>query len=124
MTAGSAPAVRVRAPDLKAAQKARGRIRGEEGQAGVSVVLDVTVLVAADFQAARRLMPTLDTDPGPGASLQYAGTLDGLAGLIADIFVAGVADGVTLIPAAGQQNVTALADATLARIAERLPVAA
>jgi hypothetical protein len=58
------------------------------------------------------------------ASVQYAGTLDGLAGLIADIFVAGVADGVTLIPGNADQDVRRLAQDVVGRIAARLNVAA
>ena len=58
-----------------------------------SVILDITVAVAADFRSARNWMTTQDTD-----TLHYAGTIDGLAGLVADIFMADVADGVTFIP--------------------------
>ena len=63
-------------------------------------------------------MTTADSD-----TLQYAGTIDGLAGLVADIFMADVADGVTFIPASPQQDVREVADAALDRIARRLPLA-
>lgn len=112
-------AVRVSAPDLQQAQRARARIRRDEP---VAVVLDVTVLVAEDYRSARRGMSAVQDDAP--VSVQYAGTLDGLAGLIADIFVAGVADGVTLIPATADQDVRRLAGDVVGRIAARLNVAA
>jgi hypothetical protein len=120
LTSGDEPAVRVSALDLQQAQRARNRIRSD---ADVSVVLDITVLVAEDYRSAFRGMSAVQSDDAP-ASVQYAGTLDGLAGLVADIFVARVADGVTLVPATPQQDVRVLATALLARIADRLPVAA
>ena len=82
------------------------------------MILDITVAVAADFRSARNAMPGLADD-----RLHYAGTIDGLAGLVADIFMADVADGVTFIPASPDQDMTKLADAALHRIARRLPLA-
>ncbi|WP_435405617.1 hypothetical protein [Mycolicibacterium komossense] len=119
VTSDGQPAVRVSAPDLQQAQRARARIRRHDA---VSVVLDITVLVAEDYRSARRGMSAAQDDAP--ASVRYAGTLDGLAGLIADIVVAGVADGVTLISATPDQDVRALAEQVLARIAARLHVAA
>ena len=109
----TAAAVRLAAPDLQQARRARGRIADD-----VAVILDITVAVAADFRSARNSMTSLDTD-----TLHYAGTIDGLAGLVADIFMADVADGVTFIPASPQQDVRKVADAALDRIARRLPLA-
>ena len=63
-------------------------------------------------------MTSLDSD-----TVHYAGTIDGLAGLVADIFMADVADGVTFISASPQQDVRELAGAALDRIARRLPLA-
>ncbi|OBA96081.1 hypothetical protein A5662_18385 [Mycobacteriaceae bacterium 1482268.1] len=113
LTAGETTAVRLSAPDLQQARRARGRITDD-----VAVILDVTVAVAADFRSARDAMPS--TDDG---TLHYAGTIDGLAGLVADIFMADVADGVTFIPASPQQDMGKLADAALDSIARRLPLA-
>jgi hypothetical protein len=113
LTSGDTTAVRLTAPDLQQARRARGRITDD-----VAVILDITVAVAADFRSARDAMP--DTDDG---TLHYAGTIDGLAGLVADIFMAQVADGVTIIPASPQQDMGKLADAALDRIARRLPLA-
>jgi hypothetical protein len=112
LTSGEATAVRLTAPDLQQARRARGRISDD-----VAVILDITVAVAADFRSARDAMPLRDDD-----TLHYAGTIDGLAGLVADIFVAEVADGVTFIPASPAQNIQELADAALDRIARRLPL--
>jgi hypothetical protein len=49
--------------------------------------------------------------------MRYAGTIDGLAGLIADIYVADVADGVTLISASPRQDLRALGEDILQRLA-------
>lgn len=113
LTAGDAAAVRLTTPDLQQARRARGRITDD-----VAVILDITVAVADDFRAARKAMPRIDS-----ATMHYAGTIDGLAGLVADVFMAGVADGVTFIPATPEQDMPALADAALDRIARRLPLA-
>jgi hypothetical protein len=88
----------VAAPDLAQARRARTRIRAD---ADVAVILDVTVAVAADFRSARRVLEPTD-------GVRYAGTVDGLAGLIADIESAGVADGVTLISASPHQDLRAV----------------
>ena len=112
LTSGSVTAVRLSAADLQQARRARGRISDD-----VAVILDITVAVAADFRSARDAMPHRDDD-----TLHYAGTIDGLAGLVADIFMAEVADGVTFIPASPTQDIQELADAALDRIARRLPL--
>ena len=51
--------------------------------------------------------------------MHYAGTVDGLAGLIADIETAGVADGVTLIPASSRQDLRTLGRDVLNRLASQ-----
>ncbi len=113
LTAGSATTVRLAAPDLQQARRARGRLADD-----VAVILDITVAVGRDFRSARNAVAGLDSD-----TLHYAGTIDGLAGLVADIFMADVADGVTFIPASPQQDMRTLAAAALDRIAQRLPLA-
>ena len=77
LTDGAQRTVRVAAPDLQQARRARARIRarGED----VAVILDVTVAVAGDFRSARRVLGPADH------TVHYAGTVDGLAGLISDI---------------------------------------
>ena len=114
LTAGGAPAVRFSAPDLQQAQRVRRRLAG-------AAILDVTVAVDADFRAAQQQLTDAGVDAG---TLSYGGTLDGLAGLLADIHLAGVADGVTLIPAVAQHDSRALAEAVQERVAVRLRTAA
>ena len=113
LTSGDAATVRLAAPDLQRARRARGRLADD-----VAVILDITVAVADDYRSARNSMTGLDSE-----TLHYAGTIDGLAGLVADIFMADVADGVTFIPASPRQDMRELADAALDRIARRLPLA-
>jgi hypothetical protein len=50
--------------------------------------------------------------------------MNGLVGLVADIFVAGVADGVTLIPAVAGLEGRTWAQDLVARLSRRLPLAA
>ena len=99
LTDGLEPAVRVAADDLSQAKRARARIRAESDD--IAVILDMTVAVADDFRSARGELGSAD-------GVRYAGTVDGLAGLIADIETAGVADGVTLIAASPRQDLRAL----------------
>ena len=113
LTSGEAATVRLAAPDLQRARRARRRFPND-----VAVILDITVSVASDFRSARNSLPG-----SRAGTLQYAGTIDGLAGLVADIFMADVADGVTFIPASPQQDMQRLAAAALDRIARRLPLA-
>ena len=73
----------------------------------MAVILDVTVAEAGDFRSARSALGLAES------TVYYAGTVDGLAGLISDIAKADVADGVTLISASPQQELRDLE--TLAR---------
>jgi urease gamma subunit len=111
LTAGGEPTVRLAAPDLQRAQRGRARIQSDRGN--VEVILDVTVAVASDFRSVRDLAVVDD------GTLRYAGTVDGLAGLIADIEVAGVADGVTLIAASPRVDLRELGRDVLQRLALR-----
>jgi hypothetical protein len=114
LTDGDRQTVRVAAPDLQEARRARARIRA--GADDVAVILDVTVAVGADFRSARTVFLSGSTDDG---TVRYAGTVDGLAGLISDIEMADVADGVTLLSAAPRQDLRALGRDVLARLALR-----
>jgi hypothetical protein len=78
------------------------------------VILDVTVAVAPDFRSARDSIGAVDD-----GTLRYAGTVDGLAGLISDIEAAGVADGVTLISASPRVDLRSLGRDVLQRLATR-----
>jgi hypothetical protein len=110
LTEGGRQPVRVAATDLQHARRVRQRVRA--GSADVAVILDVTVAVAADFRSVRESLGTVD-------GVRYAGTVDGLAGLIADIEVAGVADGVTLVPVSPREDVRELGRAVLQSLASR-----
>lgn len=110
LTDDARPTVRLSASDLAQARRLRARIDD-----GVAVILDVTVAVAADYRSARRTLEVAGSEP----TVRYVGTVDGLAGLIADIESAGVADGVTLVPATAGQDVRALGGDVLRRLALR-----
>lgn len=110
LTDGGPSAVRVDAADLQRARRARAHIRASEPD--VAVILDVTVAIAPDFRSAR-------TDLVPVDGVHYAGTVDGLAGLLADIESAGVADGVTLLPVSARQDARVLGRDVLDRLAAR-----
>jgi urease gamma subunit len=111
LTDGDQRTVRVAASDLQQARRARARIRarGED----VAVILDITVAVAGDFRSARSVLGPADH------TVHYAGTLDGLAGLISDIARADVADGVTLISASPRQDLRELGRDVLHRLISR-----
>ena len=112
LTAGGRPAVRFTAPDLQRAQRSAARLRADHEN--VSVILDVAVAVPGDFRTARVVLAT-----GHEQTVRYAGTVDGLAGLIADIDSAGVADGVTLIAGGSWQELHGVGRAVLNRLAVR-----
>ena len=109
LTEGGQRTVRLAAADLQQARRARARIRarGED----VAVILDITVAVAGDFRSARHVLGSADH------TVHYAGTIDGLAGLISDIARADVADGVTLISASPRQDLRDLGRDVLRRLA-------
>jgi urease gamma subunit len=108
LTDGEQRTVRVAAADLQQARRARARIRARGDD--VAVILDVTVAVAGDFRSARSALGST------GQTVNYAGTVDGLAGLISDIVRADVADGVTLIAASPRQNLPDLGRDVLRRL--------
>ena len=111
LTSGDEPVVRLAASDLQRAQRERRGIRAEHD--GVAVILDLEVAVAPDI---RSVVAALPVDDG---TVRYAGTVDGLAGLIADIERAEVADGVTLIAIGPRQDPAALGAEVLHRLALR-----
>lgn len=113
LTVGDRPTVRLAASDLQRAQRGRARIRSDRGD--VQVILDVTVAVAPDFRSVRDSMAAVDD-----GTLRYAGTVDGLTGLIADVGAAGVADGVTLISASPGVDLRGLGEDVLRRLEQRV----
>ncbi|WP_280833015.1 hypothetical protein [Mycolicibacterium frederiksbergense] len=110
LTDGQQPTARVSAPDLAQARRIRSGLKSEDD--AVSVILDVTVAVAGDYRSANRGL----TVAGAAAGVRHIGTVDGLAGLIADIEAAGVADGVTLLPATPGPDLRALGGDVLRRL--------
>lgn len=115
LTAGERPVVRLSAPDLQEAARRRRRLPSD-----VAVVLDLAVSVADDPRTALAAISGHDDAGG----VRYAGTVDGLAGLVADLYVAGVADGVTLIPVEADDDLLPRASAALSRIQDRLRISA
>ena len=113
LTDGGLRPVRVAAPDLQQASRIRARVRADQDR--VAVILDVTVAIAGDFRSARAALEEVQTE----GTLRFAGTVDGLVGLIADIGSAGVADGVTLLSASPRQDLGALGRDVLGRLARR-----
>lgn len=100
--------VRIQATDMARAHRERATLRSEiEAEGGdpdsIAVLVDVAVLIAPQARTARKQLMKLDTNSsGPRTieSLEYVGTPLGLAGLIADLYVVGVIDGVTILPLA------------------------
>ncbi|AMY20638.1 MULTISPECIES: hypothetical protein [Nocardiaceae] len=87
--------VRFGGVDLSTAQARYRRLRTEHPDARILVDLDVHL--AHDARTARGEVLAAAVAPRPD-TLRYVGTPAGLAGLIADIVAAGVADGVTVRP--------------------------
>lgn len=111
VTSGGQPVVRLAASDLQRARRESASIRADNPD--VEVILDLEVAVAPDF---RTVADALANDDD---TVRYAGTIDGLTGLVADIERAGVADGVTLIPVWPSQESDALGSEVLRRLALR-----
>ena len=93
---------RIRAADLGAAQQQSRRLRPTADDA--PFLIEIEVLVDSTAAAARRELARIqasDTSRGLGSpvgGINYVGTVDGLAGLIADIRAVGIADGAVLVP--------------------------
>jgi hypothetical protein len=104
--------IRVAAADLQQARRLRARSRSQSQE--LAVILDVAVAIAGDFRAAQQAV-----DGASAGTVHYTGTVAGLAGLIADIESAGVADGVTLIAAAPGLDLDAIGRDVLSRLAGR-----
>lgn len=94
---------RVRAADLRLAQRQRGYLRAEAERAGRepgAVALEVDVVIderAADARAS--YAPT-----GSAEGITYVGTPSGLKSLIEDVYAAEVADAVVLRPVGGART--------------------
>jgi len=98
--------VRIQATDLRDAQRQTRQIRlAEERQgrdpAAATVLLDVEAVIEHSNRSAFDALDQLEratTGRGVPGSVLYVGTASGLAGMIADIYAADVANGVMLVP--------------------------
>lgn len=117
LTSGPEPVVRVTAGDLQQAARARARLRGADAE--VAVILDVTVAVAGDVRAAFAQLGPAALGSEDARGVQYAGTVSGLAGLLADIETAGVADGVTLVGASSPEGLVEIGRTVLTLLEQR-----
>ncbi|MET9329199.1 hypothetical protein [Tsukamurella sp. NPDC003166] len=101
---GSAALTRVRAADLRLAQRQRGYLRAEDERAGRepgAVALEVDVVIderAADARA------SYAPDGAAPQGITYIGTPSGLRSLIEDVYAAEVADAVVLRPVGGSRT--------------------
>ncbi|NMH99412.1 LLM class flavin-dependent oxidoreductase [Pseudonocardia acidicola] len=121
-----ADVVRIAAPTVAAAARARDRVRAAVTDAGrdpgtVAVLLDVEVLLAGTAAAAGRDLAELDGWAGElePSSLRVVGTAAELAATLADAFAAGAADGFTAVPLALPSGLTAIADEVVPLLSER-----
>jgi hypothetical protein len=94
--------VRIQAVDLRSAGAHSSALREEAtgpDEGGISVLVDIEVMIDEDARSAREALDRLnDGHQSRHRSLVYVGTAKGLAGLIADMHVLRIADGVTLVP--------------------------
>jgi hypothetical protein len=95
---------RVRAADLRDAQRQSARLRAEAGAEGCTVFVDIEVLIDGDARTAMRAAEQLGQSSAFDSALRYVGTPRGLAGFIADLHTLGIADGVTLLPLRAADN--------------------
>lgn len=94
--------VRIAAADLRSATRAGSAARQMAASQGrrVSIMVDVEVLIADQVAPAMHHLADLEnTLAGPyrPTSVMYVGTVQGLVGLLEDIQVLDIADGVTLL---------------------------
>lgn len=115
-TQQTAPHVRrIRAADLGLAASTRRRIATEETDA--VVLLDLEFLIAPTARDARMAYAgRAVAHDCASATVRYIGTPSGLAGLIADIGAAHVADGVVLTDVGESQSTELLATETLSAL--------
>ena len=90
---------RVRANDLRDAQRQSAALRANAGSSGCTIFVDVEATVDPDVRKALHAADaTGPTAAGQEPVLRYVGTPLGLAGFIDDLHRLGIADGVTLRP--------------------------
>jgi|SRR5690625_2869668 len=98
---GSPPdrVVRINACDLRSTCRQTAALHSEAASCGetIAVLVDLEVLIHHDRTKVRKWMAGLGGSRS-SCTLRYVGTPAGLAGLIADIHVLQLADGVALLP--------------------------
>ena len=106
---------RVRASDLQQATTVYNRMHAEDHNAVVS--LDLEFVIAPTARVARAIpVKSQPRDGDSTATVRYVGTPLGLAGLIADVGAARVADGVNLIPLDNSASAELLVSSTLPKL--------
>ncbi|MCW0213292.1 MAG: LLM class flavin-dependent oxidoreductase [Pseudonocardia sp.] len=112
-----ADVVRISAPGVSQAAAARLEVQAaaaESGRdpSGITVLLDVEVLLGGTDGEARGALAALDAlTPGPDPEgVQYVGTPEGLAALVGEIVRAHAADGVTFVPLTLPGSLDAIVD--------------
>ena len=110
LTQGRTAPHRVRARDLQEAQTIRARHRADARRAGgdpddIAVIVDVAVLIGPTSRDALTAFRATCGHTGRMDQLHFVGTRAGLLSLLDDIVQADVADGVTLTPLGGYNNV-------------------
>ncbi|MGE2716429.1 hypothetical protein ACQI4L_20440 [Mycolicibacterium litorale] len=103
----------LRAPDLATAQRERRRIQSSMTGEPPSVLLEVEAVVAETYSQARRKLADTDGAATEQLTIRYVGTPVGLAGLIADIAAAEVADGVVITPVPMADTPTLILEQTI-----------
>lgn len=107
------------APDLATAQRERRRIRSHPTGEVPAVMLKIEAVLADTFGAARIRSAAPECAPGGQQTLRYVGTPVGLAGLIADIAAADVADGVVIVSLPLAEPPTAVMQETIPWLEQR-----
>lgn len=108
-TNGSGDPTRIRAVDLRDLTHRAAAVRREHPHA--VVVVDIDVVIARDARTAREVMS--DSGHVAGDTMVYVGTPAGLAGLVADIYALGIADGAVLLPVGGDGVLELIRDVVL-----------
>lgn len=109
--------IRVRGRDLRQVVRQAARVRDEHP--GIDVLVDIDVVIAEDAPTALTAAADLsDTD-----TLRYAGTIRGLAGLIADLHTLAITDGAMLLPAKDIGQLALVKDRILTELQSLVPAA-
>lgn len=101
-------------PDLATAQRERRRWLSANVGGAALVLLRVEAVVAESVDRAFAMWADgKNTDGSEVSTVQYVGTPTGLAGLISDVVVADVADGVIVVPLPGTGSSDLIAQQTI-----------